>query len=529
MKKFQNNDSDYPPAAIRRVSKLRSPEAIRALTVSLKDRNTLSRAAAYKRLIDIGKPVIPALLSSLETPTVDCYTQDIFRVQNSPAARSLVQALKNGSLKLNSKSILLRMDQEAILPLIQELGNSALEEEISDIFSSLEIRGNAVVRPLIKAVSSKRLRPGAVHALTDLILNDVLGEQDYSLLVQILSEWSTRRVFARHFMNVRILIPAFIELSGTVPAEQKTHARLVAQKTATSVLTNIGQPAVSFLITSLTSSQTRVTSAKILTRIGSPAVPELIGFINRESDSDILSLAVKILGDIRDKAATAPLVDLLKRGSDAKVRTECANSLGKIADPSTLRDLMVAMETQEIETDVARVIVRTRPIYKAFRSFNKKHKEFYCIQCLHRVIAKKIYINKNDFIYSYICRRCHSVSHVVDGVGHVVLVLDSNLPLKPPEDNLLFFKEIDQQVHKMAVHISWLWYKEPFDFDEVQLKNNNEFEIEEFIMKMRNDTDSKRRKKFHSIPVFIYPDLTLTTAQLNALKDTFKKIRPASK
>jgi HEAT repeat protein len=290
-------------------------------------------------------------------------------------------------------------------------------------------------------------------------------------------------------------------------------------------LIKIGQSAVDQLIDSLTSIETRVTSQNILTQIGSPSLTALIAAVDGNSDDSVRALCATILGDIRNSEATIPLVKHLQRDSSLDVRKECAISLGKIDDPTVLRDLLVALEDEDIKSDVARVLAKHRLIHKALRIFNKRAKKCYCSQCLHRLIAIKTVYDNSHFTLSYICRHCHSVSKVVEGVNHVILILDSNLPKTPPNNNLLSFQDMEKASNKSSTYINWIWHKVPFDFDEVQIKNIGEFEIEEFIVKMRNDADSQRRKRFRNLPFKIYPGVNFTQAQINALKDTFRIIK----
>jgi|GEM_PF-4618248 len=523
----KNDDLSSQPGAVPKIVRTKNPETIVALKDSLKGEHALIRAAAYKNFISIGKPAIPALLTTLESPQIDCYVQDALRAIGTPAAQSLIKALKNEVLKNNAGTVLISLDNGSVSPLVRGLKDPELVEEISVILCSLHLRGNQVVQPLVNALSFKRLRPGAVHALTDIILDEVLGKRDFLLLYRILGEGPTRKVFSRHFLNVPQLIPAFVDISGNAPSEPSDltiPTQKMAQKMATSLLIKIGQPAVGSLINSLSRDNTRKTSQKILTRIGRPALPALIEVADSQADIDVRALTVLILGDIGASEANATLVNLLKQNSGIKVQKECANSLGKIDDPAVLRDLLVALENQELEPDVASVIAKSPLIRKALKTFNKISKKCYCSKCLHRVIAKKSVYNKNHFIVSHICRKCGSVSQVVDAINHVVLVLDSTLPAIPPNNNLLSLKEMDHKSHKSTLYINWVWHKDPFDFDEVQLKDNNEIEIEEFMVKLRNDTDDQRRRRIRSLPVKIYPNLVLTKAQSNALKDTFKKI-----
>jgi HEAT repeat protein len=526
MNNNQNEDVSTLNKATMKNDLKKSPEIINSFKEALKDESALTRVTAYKNLINIGKPAIPALLTALDSVPADCYIQDALKTLGRPAAESLIQALKNEKLSKNVKIALAGLDEDAIRPLVRALKDPLLIEDISDIFCSLHIRGILVVQSLIEAISSKQLRQGAIHVLTDIILIEVLGKRDYILLIKILSERSTRKVFSKHFLNVPQLIPDLIEIAGELPSISIVTGRIMAKSIATTILIEMGEPAVDHLISSLSSAYNRVTSRKILTRIGSLALPALLAVANSESEIEIRCLIITILGDIGDRDAVPPLVSLLKQDVNSVIQIECVKSLGKIDDPAVLRELLVALEYKGIESNVAEVISKSPKIKKSLKSFNKINRKCFCSQCLHRVKAKRSAYKENHFILSYICRNCLSISQVVDEINRVVLVVDSDLPAAPPDNNLLYYKEIDNKLRKSTLYINWVWHKDPFDFDEIQIKTTSQFDIEEFIMKIRNDADNERRKRrFRNIPLIIFPNQTFSNAQLNALKDTFRKIQ----
>ena len=97
---------------------------------------------------------------------------------------------------------------------------------------------------------------------------------------------------------------------------------------------------------------------------------------------------------------------------------------------------------------------------------------------------------------------------MIENVVKVISVLDHDLdkPYIHSDNNLL---------------VNWYQHKEPFDFDEIQIRNAEEFDIDELVMKVRNDMDDKRRKKYKSMPVYLSPGLQLSSGKISMLKDTF--------
>jgi hypothetical protein len=59
--------------------------------------------------------------------------------------------------------------------------------------------------------------------------------------------------------------------------------------------------------------------------------------------------------------------------------------------------------------------------------------------------------------------------------------------------------------------------------------NADDFDIEEFVMRLKNDIDERRRKRLSSIPVYLNSESGLSQAKQNLLRDTFNKIKPLTK
>ncbi len=72
--------------------------------------------------------------------------------------------------------------------------------------------------------------------------------------------------------------------------------------------------------------------------------------------------------------------------------------------------------------------------------------------------------------------------------------------------------------------VHWFWYKELIDFSEIKIFNANEYEIEEFIIRARNDSDKFRQKRYKDIEVQVSTACKIPKAKINLLNDTFKKV-----
>ena len=97
-------------------------------------------------------------------------------------------------------------------------------------------------------------------------------------------------------------------------------------------LIEMGEEAVLYLLDKLDTQSAREkwTLIDIVSKIGEPAVMPLIESL-RCDNKDEVKLASRILGDIKDKRAVSPLIELLDK-EDFNTRSYACESLGKIGD-----------------------------------------------------------------------------------------------------------------------------------------------------------------------------------------------------
>jgi hypothetical protein len=81
----------------------------------------------------------------------------------------------------------------------------------------------------------------------------------------------------------------------------------------------------------------------------------------------------------------------------------------------------------------------------------------------------------------------------------------------------------ESYVHKEdTLIVNWFKREELVDYDEILIKDANDYEVEKLVMQLRNDMDDQRRKRLPDTPVYLSPDLKLSRAKMNLLEDNFK-------
>ncbi|MFQ6118773.1 MAG: HEAT repeat domain-containing protein, partial [Methanosarcinales archaeon] len=161
----------------------------------------------------------------------------------------------------------------------------------------------------------------------------------------------------------------------------------------------------------------------------------------------------------------------------------------------------------------------------------KKVKLWVCKKCFHRFTLKKTLpwivrkvcrwgvredppISKNFYDY-FACRRCGSNDHYTN-IKKVVALLDNKTNTISSQNNDRLF-------------VNWFSLSKEeqerlFDFDLIYIKNAEDLEVEELVMRVRNDTDTKRVHRYKKMSVYLSPYCQLSQAKINLLEASFYRI-----
>jgi hypothetical protein len=272
----------------------------------------------------------------------------------------------------------------------------------------------------------------------------------------------------------------------------------------------------------------------------STAIERLIDML--EEDTPVVrKKVVPALGSIGDTRAVEPLIRALE-DPVPEVRKNTVQALGKIKDYRIMDSLIKALRDKAgtVRNEAARTLGKVgdaravKPLLKLtlkgiFRNFlKKKAKEamdklstrlvrdetgFVCDRCFLRYKSQtaaflNIYTFRTNYVTYSSCPKCQSDTYYLIGVEKIILLLDHG------------FKDIF--VHEgTVVKVNWLINKGLIDYDEVHIKDADDFEVEELVLKLRNDMDDERRERLRETPFYLTPGLDLSPAKMNLLKDNF--------
>jgi HEAT repeat protein len=213
------------------------------------------------------------------------------------------------------------------------------------------------------------------------------------------------------------------------------------------------------------------------------------------------------------KDAGDVLIDVLSF-DDSTAREIAVEALGKIGDSRAVEPVIETMD------DRKRIIRE-----KAMDAFEKLRQriltedfDFVCENCLLRYreheAAVKTALIAVDTVTFMACPRCRSDSYFYVAIKKIVLALDRNLkePVVHEGDTLTvnWFKRTDSADRGCQI-----------DYDEIRIKDADDYEIEKLIMKLKNDMNNQRRARLPDIPIYLSSGLRLSQTQKNLLKDGF--------
>lgn len=131
-----------------------------------------------------------------------------------------------------------------------------------------------------------------------------------------------------------------------------------------------------------------------------------------------------------------------------------------------------------------------------------------CLRCLTKCAVHQLKLSSFETITYYGCRTCHQSRDFIEWEGKIVVRLDRNMIAKQVQQN-------------GDLQINWLMRGDLFDFDTVEIAEVTAEDIERFVVKVGNDTDSVRKSKYKEIPCKITTQRLLSENAIKLLKHTF--------
>lgn len=414
--------------------------------------------------------------------------------------------------------------------------------------------GEAGLEPLIDELDDTLL------AIRFKILDAFSGLQDPRI-----AEPLARRVMFDEFEDIRDRAFDILQASG-LPAtpyfskvlsdrlesiEARIHAIRALEKLG-------GKDAVKALADALTSDSeaVRVQAVDALGRLAHPStLDKLIGMLKDKDDT----VRVQVVDALKqfDSPAVPDALNPMLEDPSPYVRYAAAMELGKTGDRRVLEPLYQMVLNKEsgwqgaalglAEFGDARAVEplvhlssddATEGLKKIQPHLKSKNRNYFCERC--NVYAELYTPNLDIVPYSgwnpilmlqyvvasikktvvkgyFVCKKCRGNLFFREGIKKVELRMDRGMKEVMKEVAL------NDEAGGTCLVMNWYkWKGDLFDYDEIQVVDADEYDIEQLVIRLGNDIDGKRRGRKPYIPLFLSKKIELPLSKMNMLEDNFK-------
>lgn len=241
--------------------------------------------------------------------------------------------------------------------------------------------------------------------------------------------------------------------------------------------------------------------------------------------------AAEALALTKDSRAVQPLMKRLLTDEEWIVRCEAAASLAKLGDLKAIESLEKAVEDENLDVREASL----KAVRNLIDGLDYGQKvTLFCGRCQCRFEADQILLSPLKRIFKDEGTSIIENVEITPPTNHTKFrVFCLKCPVIPPEgDPEKVILVLDSLLNRPFTYNAGIWFfnwfsrKTVFVFNEIWIVKANDFDIEEFVMRLRNDMDEQWRTKLRAVPVYLNPESDLSQAKQNLLRDTFHEIKP---
>jgi hypothetical protein len=211
-------------------------------------------------------------------------------------------------------------------------------------------------------------------------------------------------------------------------------------------------------------------------------------------------MVYKESGIIKDPTTLKRLADLL---ADIALGYSAVVSLGGAAVPALQE---IATGDHILRTIAPRLLEEIAD--DTARRFSHYLPDRLCPDCLTEFGPHEVSLNWWRTLTYYGCRTCGQSVRFIEDRGRSVMVLDQQMTAGQLERGRMFI-------------INWLVERELFDFDEVEIIQASDEEVERFAVQVGNDTDPLRKPRYQKMGCVVSPDCRLSENTLRILERMF--------
>jgi HEAT repeat protein len=461
-----------------------------------------------KRLAHSGnEAVLPYLVISLFWGSLETRTNAVTglgKIGGAEAAEPLIFALTDNDEMVHDKAWweIVRIGKEAVAPVIKELGrgNYTIRGDLIRILG--EITDPGAIPILIRYLKDpfQRVRELASAALSkfgaDAVdpLLEALNKNDEDIPPEAVKTL----VLLEDHISFETFTGLLKDPRYTIRVEAvKALARFKDRRAMKPLLEVLSDP----------DKEVRAQAANALGVLADPAAVETLIRALDDPRPLVWEEAAEALGKIGDKRAIEPLAEKLA-AAHLTGYGKTALALSEFGDARALRHLANLVANPSLKTPA----LETALDLLQFKTSSVK-KDLYCKKCLRRSTIHAIAPTGKDSWWDvtidyYACAKCHGNLYLTEDFQRLTWVLDRGMA----------------EVEKLegdVLTVNALKKEEVIDFDEIRIIDADDYQVEKFVMRLKNDMDEYHQDSYRYVTVHLAPGLNLSSAKLNLLRDNF--------
>ncbi len=153
-----------------------------------------------------------------------------------------------------------------------------------------------------------------------------------------------------------------------------------------------------------------------------------------------------------------------------------------------------------------------KDIAAATQGLGSEADQLLCPRCLVHPAALRADLPGQPDVTYYGCRACHQSQEFIERPQAVIAVLDTAWrDAQAQQDGLL--------------RVNWLARNALFDFDQVEIVQATDKDVEHFAMEIGNDTDPIRKPRYAAMRCVVNPTCGLSENTLRVLASTFGQVQ----
>lgn len=192
--------------------------------------------------------------------------------------------------------------------------------------------------------------------------------------------------------------------------------------------------------------------------------------------------------------------------------------------PKVIKLLIESFDLKEFKISRKNILYILKNIkYKLNEKEQLYYESYICPNCLNEIKNEKIYLSdmkKDNQVDISGCFDCEVYSGFMKRPKKIVLIIDSHFK----KADRIITSERDNKDNIVLMKINWFKEKKLFLFDEVEINNASDRDIERFLILVNNDIDEIRKERYKLMICIVNKKCAISDNTKKILDNTFGNV-----